>query len=547
MEMQLAMRNFILVIGIILITFSCKITEGDVLPKIELASTTSAAPTGSSVTKVIGTTGGTLDLPIAGLKVTVPAGAMAAGAILSLTPIKDVLDNEGTGTRISGAWTKPISIEIQISDTDIANYRLYAKMPNGLWVGAISPKVSGNKMLVRLGPNAGTNIKNGKVAAKEYDLAYAKDFYIKPDQAALELGKSQQFTAYAKAGKVPSKYKGSDGKWHSALDEDVVPLAKGTWDDDEVVPLAPSSSTADDDVVPLAPSKSLDDDEVVPLAVHVKEYAFGSKKQGYNRVWALSEQLGSVNSKGKYTAPTDVSSKGKSTRVTFSSTNSTTGQKVEMFATININDGLSRYVGTYTHQSEYVVERSSPNYPIQKEKLITVEEGKLTLVQIIDDNGNLSANYGADLSKENEITVVSYSYSKYHQNSLGKTDTRNHIIGSLPSIKLKEINWTNKDKRLLSFFSNGGKNKYRLKANGLPTFGGSYSYEHTDEYGNTSKGSQKYEPATIGNNALNDNESIVYEDDRVLSGSNTYKHTAIQNGEVLHITTHTVKWDFKKM
>lgn len=379
MEMQLAMRNFILVIGIILITFSCKITEGDVLPKIELASTTSAAPTGSSVTKVIGTTGGTLDLPVAGLKVTVPAGAMAAGAILSLTPIKDVLDNEGTGTRISGAWTKPISLEIQISDTDIANYRLYAKMPNGLWVGAISPKVSGNKMLVRLGPNAGTNIKNGKVAAKEYDLAYAKDFYIKPDQAALELGKSQQFTAYAKAGKVPSKYKGSDGKWHSALDEDVVPLAKGTWDDDEVVPLAPSSSTADDDVVPLAPSKSLDDDEVVPLAVHVKEYAFISKKKGFNRSWTLSQPLGSVSSTGKYTAPSDESSRGKSTKVIFTSTNTKTGQKVTMESIVFINDGLQRYKGTLRIKSVKLFKSTGNSVRTTTEEL----KGDITLVNSV--------------------------------------------------------------------------------------------------------------------------------------------------------------------
>jgi hypothetical protein len=316
------------------ISYACKQPNVEANPKVQLTKTEAPQTTGNTVSKVIGAAGGVLELPAAAAKVTVPVGAMAAGASLSLTPTNNMLDaSQGSGIRVTGLWTKPITLEIQIPDPDIANYRLYAHMPNGLWVGAISPKVNGGKLAVRLGPNAGESVKNGRVYVKPTDLVYFKDFYLKPNTTNIEVGKSVQFTAYARVGKMSKK---------AALDDKVDP---NSLTDDDLAPI-PNLPTDADDLVPLTPLPNIADDDLASLPVIVKEYAFNDKKEGFTRKWTLSEPIGSISETGKYTAPKDDKYKGKKVNVTFTSTNNKTKKSISVPGVIFINDGLRRYSGT---------------------------------------------------------------------------------------------------------------------------------------------------------------------------------------------------------
>ncbi len=364
------MKNSLTLLVILLLTVMSCSKQLEITPEkaVVFVQTQTGTPIGGMVNTTITATGGTAILPSVGVKVIVPAGAMPTGSQLSIQQVSNILNSNEKAIRISGDWIKPISIEYQLTNSESGNYNVFVSIPMGVWVGAKKAKVSGNTMSVRLGPNSGPDIKGGRVAAKTYDLAFAKFFTIKPDRVALDLGKTQQFVAYAKEGFVPRKHvNGSLITSESELNSYLKKL-------DEI----DASVASDDDLVPLAPPKNATaDDELVPIAVYAKEYPFSNTKEGYTRLWKINQGVGSVNSNGLYTAPSDEASKGKTAEVWFlSQNNKNTAQNLVVGANIRINDGLQRYEGT-VKVTNVLVSKESNN--VTRTRTIVLS-AKITLI-----------------------------------------------------------------------------------------------------------------------------------------------------------------------
>jgi hypothetical protein len=338
----------------LLITASCQKDEESIAPsKIETISTNQVGATiGSAISTTITASGGTASLLGLGAKVIVPAGAMTTGSKLIIQEISNVVNTKEKAMRITGDWTKNITVEYQAPDNEPDSYNVFVGFLNGVWGGPRNPKVSGKTLSVRLGPNSGPTIKNGKVSAnKPYDLVFAKVFTVKPDIATLDLGKSQQFTAYAKEGFIPrkgivvGKIYTDEAEWLADLKENTAANIRIADDDNE-----PAGD--DDDVVPLkpiipTPSKDDDDEPVVPLRYLAKAYPFANSKAGFKRTWTVTG-VGAVSNSGKYTAPKEETAKGKTAKITFTSINETTKAIVSSDAIVYIKDGLGRYRGTAT-------------------------------------------------------------------------------------------------------------------------------------------------------------------------------------------------------
>lgn len=541
------MKNTIIIIIFSAILLCCK-PQVDITPQILLETTNAASSTGSAIVKVMGTAGGSLNIPTAGAIITVPAGAMDANATLSVTPTKDALDDTGEGLRISGSWTKPISVEFRINDPELGNYRLYAKMPNGLWVSSNKTKVIGNTVTVRLGPNSGTSIKNGKIKAKQYDLAFAKDFYLKPNGANLDLGQTETFTAYTNAGVVPYKYKGSDGKTHYVLDDDepLAPLApySKSYYDDEIVPLAPYTNkyVDDDDIVPLARNTSIkDDDEIAPLAIRIEGYVLKNTKAGFTRKWETGTDVGKIDQNGKFTAVTDPAAKGRSTKVIFTSINDKTKQTIVASATVSIKDGIARYAGTFNFESIYELNDPSPAYPTNTMTIIERETGKVNLKAIVNEPDR----YVMDLSKDNEASLTFYSLNSNRVASTGKNETQNRTLTTPTSAEWGKYD-INSIVNPLIFNSD---NTYRMRIQ-IPTAKGRYNTTIKYENGSTSTNSVdlthiiKFSTSQTFNN-----DNIKNTDPDLLKGEKTWKSEQkdASSGKVIGITTSTAKWEFKKV
>jgi hypothetical protein len=410
-----------------IVTFACnKNSEIGPSTKIELFNNTSNSLIGSSITKVIGVAGGSINLPSAGANVIVPAGAMADGASITVQAISDVLDNEGQGIQITGDWSKPITLEFAYGpdETSPENKMIAYKTPKGNWITSRKVKVNYDKSTyaIRLGQTNSTNAKLNalKTTAKTYSFAASNDFYIKPNQSKVNAGESVSFTAYARQGDT-------DGYWRKRKDGTFV------YDDGELVPLTKPADTQnakiddDDELVPLIQTPKTttpgnDDDELVPLTAVIKEAPFTNKKEGFTRSWSI-EGVGSIGESGnigaKYTAPNDPSVKGKLVKVKFTSKNNKTGQPIEATAKVTINDGLTRYIGNITMTETRNYSTGGGTTMIEETKYAS---------GVILTNSSVITVYSSKIVKtnENNINTIIDSYSKIESDGGFKVD----LLGS---------------------------------------------------------------------------------------------------------------------
>jgi hypothetical protein len=417
-----------------ILTFACN-KNSDIGPstKIELFNNTSNTLIGSPITKVIGVAGGNINLQSAGANVIVPAGAMAAGAAITVQAISDVLDNEGQGIQISGDWTKPIWLEFSypLGERNPENNLIAFKTSTGAWIASQKVKVDKAKgtIAIRLGQttNAKARQANAKTTAGTYSFAASHEFFLKPDQASINIGESVSFTAFAKAGDT-------DGYWIKKKD--------GTYfyDDGELASLTKLASESttnnnpddDDYLVPLTPISKTNvkdaDDELVPLTKVIKEAAFTNKKPGFTRSWILMEGPGTLNPTGnigaKYTAPNDASAKGKIARVTFFSKNDKTKQDLEASATIRIKDGLKRYSGTLSTTIK-------ADYSNTQEKIMKSYNYEAKVTFITNGDGNYKVENDKLLAQVNEYTYI-------YESKNGNHYTKSYISGPANSEGLKD-------------------------------------------------------------------------------------------------------------
>lgn len=415
-------KSLTLLVILLLTVMSCS-KQLEITPEKPevLVQTQKGTPIGGIVNTSITAAGGTAILPSVGVKVIVPAGAMTIGSQLSIQQVSNILNSDEKAIRISGDWTKPISVEYQLTDSESGNYNIFVSMPTGVWVGAKKAKVLGSKMSVRLGPNSGSDIKGGRVAAKTYDLAFAKFFTIKPDRVALDLGKTQQFVAYAKEGFVPQKH----------VNGSVITSQEELNSYMKTLDALESPTSADDELVPLAPYKNATaDDELVPLAVYAKEYPFSNTKEGYSRLWKINQGVGSVNSNGLYTAPNDEASKGKTAEVWFlSQNNKNTYQNLVAGANIRINDGLTRYTGTITYKEKI--------FNALGESIETSYSSKVILTNSLNLSTNYTTGVKVGTSIVHNISTVVESFSltskdgKYTVNLVGSCSTDGTKAGNI--------------------------------------------------------------------------------------------------------------------
>jgi hypothetical protein len=403
------MNNQLRILYIIFIGFifnSCGLLGDKVSPaaSIEATKTSIGAAIGSVFT--IPAAGGTANIVSATAKVTVPSGAMTAA--LSIQANTDMLDNEGQGIRLSGDWTKPITVEFAIPAgvTDPENYKIALRLDNGYWVTCRKAKINtaNNTVQVRIAPSIKTkSARQARPMASSYSLAFAKTFYLKPDRATVKLGEKVKFTAYAREGFIPKELM---GKVYDSEVEFEAGLKKLSEAVEEV-------ESNDDDLVPLPNLNAKDDDELVPLTVIAKEVPFTNKKVGFTRTWT-AKSLGSIVASGNagadYTAPKDDASKGKTVKVLFSSINDKTQRKANAEATVRIEDGLTRYTGIITNEYLWQTAPSTS----EKENIAIQFEGSFV------NTSNFPNIFRLD-EQSSKLTVTKYDY--FYQFS-GTTDTK---------------------------------------------------------------------------------------------------------------------------
>jgi hypothetical protein len=385
-------------------------------------------------------------------------------------------------------------------------------------------------MSIRLGPNSGSDIKGGRVAAKTYDLAFAKFFTIKPDRVALDLGKTQQFVAYAKEGFVPRKH----------VNGSVITSQEELNTYIKTLDAIESSTNTDDELVPLAPPKNATaDDELVPLAVYAKEYPFSNTKEGYSRLWKINQGVGSVNSSGLYTAPNDEASKGKTAEVWFlSQNNKNTAQNLVAGANIRINDGLIRYKGTYSFTTLYIGDNPSLAYPENKLSYRIVEEGALTLKS--EDQKN--SEFLIDLDSQKSVVISEYSLDRKTTASTGETERRTITLTQQPTAAWSKYD---KSKKALIFENN---NTYRISFN-IPTDNGQLKTVTENNRSGSESSTESYTPNANFTNTDTFNNNPKNTDSNLLIGTRTWsydiKDTSLD--KVIATVTYTAKWNFIKV
>lgn len=505
-----------------------------------LLTTAVANTTGTVQTVNITATGATAIVNGTSASISIPAGAMAAGAKLSLQATNDPLDNEGAGFTIEGSWTKPITISYRYNPDEQGTYNVGVQLGSA-WVRALNPKydVAKGIMTVRLSANTTTSgaKQNAKVAAKKYSLVFAKDFYLKPESQSVEIGKSVTFTAYTKQGFIPVKYNNEIYDTEAALnfvklnDKLIAEL-----DAEDAIAAFNKKYPEEADLVPLSRDKKpTDDDEVVPLPVFAKEYQFSNKKTGFNRNWNISG-VGTISNEGKYTAPNEESAKGNAVDVQFTSTHTKTNRSIVAKGKVYINDGVERYMGTFNFTTLYEENDPSLAYPTKKITTLTKEVGKLTIKK--EPNGD----YVIDMTKPKEASIEFYSLTKDHTASTGSYDRRSYTLTTPTS-----ANWGAYDatRRTLIFEKN---NTYQIRFS-IPTSGGKLSQIFQTDKGENKETVDYSSNTYFSTSKTAGNDNIKIDELDRLAGEKTWTNEIKEtsSGKVIAVTTNTAKWSFLKV
>lgn len=335
----------IFIISIFHLIFSCKSLE-DIGPKIDVATlkTEKGNAVDSPKSTTITASGATINVPLAGAKIIVPAGAMSPGSVLITQTITDKLDNDGNGLRISGDFLKPFIVEFSYpsDEKNPENLGIGIQSQNGNWymlkkyVVNKTAKTIGFSIYPRKTKNARLN--GTKLLTNDYDLAFAKQFYLRAEKTEVDLGESVNIKAYARQGVIPNsdKFKEYQSEWANGN----FPMNLADYIDSQEIAI----KNKDDE-------QAADPDKLFPLVQVAQEYLFTNKKEGYRRSWILTEGIGSLEATGnigaKYAAPKTNDAKGKIAVATFySSLESDLKGGIEASVKIRIKDGLTRYAGT---------------------------------------------------------------------------------------------------------------------------------------------------------------------------------------------------------
>jgi hypothetical protein len=343
-------RNFFFVLLATFSLVSCNKLQ-DISPsKIEIVSSKVGSPIGSIVTLPMGANGGNLIVPMANVNLIIPAGAMAAGSVLSAQALSNEIETEGKAVRIIGEFLKPITIEFNYKSSDLnpENNAIAFQLSNGTWV---TPKdvivnKTKNTFAIQLIPKTISLIKKGRPAAgSTYDLASARLFYLKADKASIKIGESVNVKAYAREGII----KTSDLR--EEYRQEFLKLAVAGEVDYEYVnelPLKFAEFLLNKEIETKAKLEEYEASDLVPLTVVAKEFAFTNKKEGFNRTWGA--RIGDIKPSGnlgaKYTAPNLESAKGENVKIMFESINTKTKDIAQASTSVFIEDGIERYKGT---------------------------------------------------------------------------------------------------------------------------------------------------------------------------------------------------------
>jgi hypothetical protein len=524
------MKKLTILIILTFLLHSCSLLGDKVSPvSIEALKTNEPASTGSISTLAI--SGGSVAIVSAGAKVN--ASAEALSTPLSVQASADPIDNEGQGITISGDWTKPITVEFAIPAgvTDPENYKIMLRLNNGFWVSCRKPKVNlaSNTVVVRIAPSIKPKAaSNARPMASKFSLAFAKTFFMKPDKGTIKVGESIKFIPYAREGFVPRKFLGkiyeSDAELQAAVTESDI--------SDPLIGL----NTADDDVVQVP--KADDPDETEPLPIVMKEFPFGNSKTGFTRTWT-AKSIGTVKADGSagatYTAPKDEAAKGKTVKVIFSSNNDKTKRNASAEATVFIEDGIPRYLGSLSFTELSVSDNPTLAFPTNKLTILRKSTGKFTIK--LTDGG-----YKLDLSLPKEASISDYKYDLNQIKSTGDFLNVNETLSSPPN-----ADWTKYPNRTILEFN--ANNTYNISFD-VPSQGGqiqrivkNIGFEVTD--GSFTENYFYPIEFTSYKNSGNDNTKITDKD--ALVGENTWQNQEFEQGKISKTITTTSKWSFLKV
>ncbi|MGL4631650.1 MAG: hypothetical protein ACRCVT_10630 [Leadbetterella sp.] len=329
---------------------SCKTSDLDAVPiKIIEQKTADSKAEGSATEIKITATGGKTTL--LGTTFTIPAGAMKTGNVLKVQPTNDPIDAEGKGFTIEGEWSKEITVSYEYgSIPDPENYDVFVRLPSGTWIGALQPTVNktAKTVSVRIAPNTLPYASGARIAARNYSLAFAKTFYLKPETSVTKVGKSIVLTPYAKEGFIPVTFNGKKYNTQEAYKEAYKNLQESKRVSKEIEEEFLG-------VVPITrPQLNYDDEEITDVKIDIKylaqEYPFANTKEGFKREWKVENNIGSVNPKGNLGGEfitNNQADKGKTALVSFTSVNTQfPDQNATARGSVTIDDGLEKYIGT---------------------------------------------------------------------------------------------------------------------------------------------------------------------------------------------------------
>jgi hypothetical protein len=524
------MKKFTILIVLTLALNSCGLL-GDKISPASLEALKTSEPSTTGIISTLAVRGGSVAIASAGAKVSASAGELSTP--LSIQASADPIDNEGQGITISGDWTKPITVEYAIPAgvTDPENYKIMLRLNNGYWITCRKPKVNlaTNTVSVRLAASIKPkSASKARPMASKYSMAFAKTFYLKPDKGTIKVGESMKFTAYAREGYVPREIMGKIYDSEAEFEAGLKKLMDAIED----------LESNDDDLVPIPKLNTPDDDELVPLNAVVNEYPFTNNKTGFTRTWT-AKSIGTVKADGNagatYTAPKDDAAKGKTVKVVFSSTNDKTKRNATADATVFIEDGIPRYLGTFSFTELSESDVPTLAFPTNKYTILRKSTGKFTIKLTSD-------GYKLDLSLPKEASVSEYKYDLNQIKSTGDFLTVNETLSSAP-----DANWAKyANRNILEFNANntyniafdvpsqGGQIQRIVKNKGFGVTDGSFTENYFYPIEFTS-----YKNSGADNTKITDKDALV--------GENTWQNKEFEQGKLSKTITYTAKWNFLKI
>ncbi len=246
------------------------------LPEV-LFSSAPGSPTGSPTSATIGAGGGTLQTPDGKAQVAIPAGALAADAQLTLTPIANTLEGglggayrlELGAASVAKAVTITLSYDGLTIPSGLGALRPALQLPDGSWLAAGKVVLDEAKKTISLSSRlvATGTARRTQAANLKYDVAMLEWFHLVPPSATVKTSESLGLAIETRVSQKPPE------------------------DPDHLAPIGGA------------------DEELAPLAV-IKTTPIPNQSQGGSFSWSASAGSVAAGSAGAtFTAPGQVPAK----------------------------------------------------------------------------------------------------------------------------------------------------------------------------------------------------------------------------------------------